>query len=160
MKAAFLTGIRELEIREAPDPTIEAANGVLLRIDTVGICGSDVHYYNEGNIGSLVVEYPFLVGHECGATVAQVGGDVTAVKVGDRVAVDPLIACGHCDQCLAGRRHTCRNQKFLACPGQAPGAMAELADITRKKRRRIGFPIGPDQAERIAFDFLGFTRPK
>ena len=126
MKAAFLTGIRKLEIREAPDPAIQAANEVLLRIDTVGVCGSDVHYYNEGNIGNLVVEYPCMTGHECGATVAEVGPDVTAVKVGDRVTVDPLIVCGKCDQCLAGRRHTCRNQKFLACPGQAPGAIAEL----------------------------------
>ena len=126
MKAAFLTAIRELEIREVPDPKIQAADEVLLRIDTVGICGSDVHYYNEGNIGSLVVEYPCMTGHECGGTVAEVGGGVTGLKVGDRVAVDPLITCGKCDQCVIGRRHTCRNQRFLACPGQAPGAIAEL----------------------------------
>ena len=126
MKAAFLTAIRELEIREAPDPAIQVPEDVLLRIDTVGICGSDVHYYNEGNIGSLIVEYPCMTGHECAGTVAEVGGGVTSLKVGDRVAVDPLIVCGKCDQCLSGRRHTCRNQKFLACPGQAPGAIAEL----------------------------------
>ncbi len=126
MKAAFLTAIRELEIREAPDPTIQAPDDVLIRIDTVGICGSDVHYYNEGNIGSLVVEYPCMTGHECAGTVAEIGGGVTGLKVGDRVAVDPLMVCGKCDQCVSGRRHTCRNQRFLACPGQAPGAIAEL----------------------------------
>ncbi|MCE5327149.1 MAG: alcohol dehydrogenase catalytic domain-containing protein [Planctomycetaceae bacterium] len=125
MKAAFLTGIRQMEVREAPVPVIAGEHDVLLAVDTVGVCGSDVHYYNEGRIGSMVVEYPCMTGHECSGVVAQVGRGVTNVKPGDRVAIDPLIVCGRCDQCLSGRRHTCRNQHFLACPGQGPGALAE-----------------------------------
>ena len=125
MKAAFLTGIRQMEIRETSQPEITDPHSVLLRIGTVGVCGSDVHYYTAGRIGSLVVRYPEWTGHECAATVVAVGDQVNKLKVGQRVAVDPLITCGHCDQCLSGREHTCRNQAFLACPGQATGALAE-----------------------------------
>jgi len=125
MKAAFLTGIREMEIRETPAPNISDPHGVLLRVGVVGVCGSDVHYYTTGRIGSLVVHYPEWTGHECAGRVVAIGAQVTKLKVGQRVAVDPLITCGHCDQCLSGREHTCRNQGFLACPGQGPGALAE-----------------------------------
>jgi len=125
MRAAFLTGIRQMEIRETSQPELSDPHSVLLRIGVVGVCGSDVHYYTAGRIGSLVVNYPEWTGHECGATVVAVGEQVKWLKVGQRVAVDPLIPCGHCDQCLSGREHTCRNQSFLACPGQGPGALAE-----------------------------------
>ena len=125
MKAAFLTGIRQMEIRETPPPQIDGAHSVLLRIGVVGVCGSDVHYYTTGRIGTLVVNYPEWTGHECAGTVVAVGDQVKKLKVGQRVAVDPLITCGHCDQCLSGREHTCRFQRFLACPGQGPGALAE-----------------------------------
>ncbi|MDP7637159.1 MAG: alcohol dehydrogenase catalytic domain-containing protein [Phycisphaerae bacterium] len=125
MKAALLTGIRQMEIRDVPDPQITTAGEVLLRINAVGVCGSDVHYYTTGRIASLVVEHPCMTGHECAATVVEASPEVKNLEAGQRVAVDPLVWCGHCDQCLAGRRHTCRNQTFLACPGQAPGALAE-----------------------------------
>ncbi len=125
MKSAFLTGIRQMEIRETRQPELADPHGVLLRIDVVGVCGSDVHYYTTGRIGSLVVKYPDTTGHECAGTVVATGQEVTELRVGQRVAVDPLITCGHCDQCLSGREHTCRNQAFLGCPGQAPGALAE-----------------------------------
>jgi len=125
MKAAFLTGIRQMEIRETAPPEITDPHNVLLRVGVVGVCGSDVHYYTTGRIGSLVCEYPEWTGHECAGTVVAVGDQVKRLKVGQRVAVDPLIPCGHCDQCLSGREHTCRNQAFLACPGQATGALAE-----------------------------------
>jgi L-iditol 2-dehydrogenase len=84
-----------------------------------------VHYYAHGRIGTQVVKYPFAVGHEFGAIVAEVGRSVTSVKPGDRVAVDPAISCGDCDQCRVGRAHTCRRNRFLGCPGQAEGCMAE-----------------------------------
>jgi L-iditol 2-dehydrogenase len=125
MKAVFLTGIRQMEIRETSPPEISDPHGVLLRIGVVGVCGSDVHYYTTGRIGNLIVNYPEWTGHECAATVVGVGNQVKKVTVGQRVAVDPLIPCGRCDQCLSGREHTCRDQKFLACPGQGPGALAE-----------------------------------
>ena len=125
MKAAYLTGVRKLEILEVAEPTLENAADVLLRVDVVGVCGSDMHYYRHGRIGSQIIKFPWTVGHEFAGTVMQIGKDVTNLKVGDRVAVDPLIACGKCDQCRTGRVHTCRSQKFLGCPGQAPGAITE-----------------------------------
>lgn len=125
MKAAFLTGLRQVEVREAPEPKVEREDDVLLRIEVVGVCGSDMHYYRTGRIGTQVVEFPWIVGHECSGEVLAVGEAVTNVRVGERVAVDPLLVCGECDQCRTGRAHTCRNQAFLGCPGQRPGALAE-----------------------------------
>ena len=126
MKAAQLTGIREMAVREVPDPPLMGPGDVLLRLQAVGVCGSDVHYYTTGRIGSQVVEYPFTVGHEGSARVEAVGEAVQRLRVGDRVAVDPPISCHACDQCLAGRPHTCRNLRFLGCPGQLEGCLSEL----------------------------------
>jgi L-iditol 2-dehydrogenase len=114
-----------LEVVEAAEPGLRRDDEVLLRVDVVGICGSDVHTYSYGQIGGAKATFPWILGHECAATVLEVGSAAGGIKVGQRVAVDPLIPCNRCDQCLAGRKHTCRNQKFLASPGQAPGALVE-----------------------------------
>ncbi len=125
MKAAFLTGLRQMEIRETPEPPLKGPREVLVRIDAVGVCGSDVHYYSKGRIGSALVKFPFIMGHECAGTVREVGAEVRRLQPGQRVAIDPLVSCGQCDQCRAGRAHTCRNQRFLGLPGQSEGALAE-----------------------------------
>jgi L-iditol 2-dehydrogenase len=125
MKSMKLTGIRRMELMEVPKPGIVNDNDVLIKMKTVGVCGSDVHYYVSGKIGSQVVEYPFAVGHEGAGIVEQVGKAVTIVKPGDRIAIEPAMNCGECDQCLAGRPHTCRKLKFLGCPGQAEGCLSE-----------------------------------
>jgi len=98
---------------------------VLIRITHVGVCGSDVHYYTTGRIGSQVVKYPFPVGHEAAGVVEQIGKRVTHVKVGDNVAIEPAMPCYQCDQCQKGREHTCRKLKFLGCPGQADGCLSD-----------------------------------
>jgi L-iditol 2-dehydrogenase len=126
MKAVVLTGKRQMEIRDIPAPTIKNDTDVLLKIEMVGVCGSDVHYYETGKIGSQVVQYPYIVGHECAATVKAVGCAVTKLKVADRVAIDPAISCCNCDQCNIGRLNTCRKLKFLGCPGQADGCLCEF----------------------------------
>jgi len=125
MKAAVLTGLRQMEIMDVPDPVIENDDDVLLKIENVGICGSDVHYYETGKIGRQVVEYPFIIGHECSATVAAAGPSVTNVKVGDAVVVDPAVYCHNCDQCEKGRENTCDNVRFLGAPGQGGGCLCE-----------------------------------
>jgi len=125
IKAAFLTGLQQLEIRETPEPKPSRPGDVLLKVEAVGVCGSDLHYYTRGNIGTLVVSYPWIVGHECAGTIIETGPGVKHLKAGQRVAVDPLVSCGECDQCRAGRTNTCRHQQFLACPGQLPGALVE-----------------------------------
>jgi len=125
MKAMVLTGIRQMDMIERDMPVISDDKDVLIKLGAVGVCGSDVHYYTTGRIGSQVVEFPFQVGHECAGTVESVGAGVTKIKPGDRIAVEPATPCGKCDQCLTGRQHTCRTLKFLGCPGQIEGCLAE-----------------------------------
>ena len=126
MKKVVLTGIRKMEMVAAKLPAIINSNDVKIKLKTIGVCGSDIHYYSEGKIGSQVVQYPFAVGHECSGIIEEIGEGVTNVKVGDLVVVDPAVHCGECDQCLAGRPHTCRNGKFLGCPGQLDGCLSEF----------------------------------
>ena len=121
----MLTGIRKMEMKNIPAPEIKNPNDVLIRMKIVGVCGSDVHYYTQGKIGSQVVEYPFTVGHEGAGIVEEVGSAVTKVKPGDRIAVEPAMSCWECDQCKAGRPHTCRKLRFLGCPKQADGCLSE-----------------------------------
>jgi L-iditol 2-dehydrogenase len=126
MKAMVLTGIRQMEMREVPDPKIVNDTDVLIKMARVGVCGSDIHYYTTGRIGSQVVQYPFPVGHEAAGIVLKVGKAVTTVKPGDEIAVEPAMPCFECDQCRAGRHHTCRKMRFLGCPGQADGCLSEM----------------------------------
>jgi len=125
MKAAVLTGIRQMELREVPDPTIQKDTDVLLKIEKVGVCGSDVHYYETGRIGSQVVQFPYIVGHECAATVVQVGAGVKGLKIGQEVVVEPAVSCHTCDQCRQGRENTCFDLTFLGTPGQGDGCLSE-----------------------------------
>lgn len=126
MKIVRLTALRRMETVEAPDPAIRAPTDVLIRMGAVGVCGSDIHYYVDGRIGSQVVEFPFAVGHEGAGIVEAVGSAVRRVKPGDRIAIDPAMHCGTCDQCLAGRPNTCRQTRFLGCPGQLEGCLCDL----------------------------------
>lgn len=126
MRAMGLTGIRQMKMMEVDDPVLSSARDIRIKISRVGVCGSDVHYYTTGRIGSQVVSYPFIVGHECAGIVTEVGAEVSRFKVGDRVAIDPAMPCGQCDQCLGDRPHTCRKLRFLGCPGQAEGSLSEF----------------------------------
>ena len=107
MKAAVLTGIRQMEIVDLPKPSIKNDNDVLLRVAVVGVCGSDNHYYLTGRIGSKIAQYPYLAGHECSATVEAVGKSVKRIKPGDMVAIEPAVSCHECYQCKMGRENTC-----------------------------------------------------
>jgi L-iditol 2-dehydrogenase len=129
MKSMQLTGIRQMEMFDVPKPDIQNDGDVLIRMQAVGVCGSDVHYYVTGKIGSQVVQYPFPVGHEGAGIVEKVGSAVSSLRAGDRIAVEPAMPCGTCDQCLAGRPHTCRKLRFLGCPGQAKGCLSEYIVI-------------------------------
>jgi len=126
MRAAFLTGVRSLEIRDVRTPRPVKDDDVLIRSGVVGICGSDLHYYLSDNVGGERVSYPFIPGHECAGTVEAVGKAVSRVKRGDRVVIEPAVSCGRCDQCLAGRPHTCRSLLFLGHYGELTGGMAEF----------------------------------
>ncbi len=149
MKTALLTAIRTIELQETPEPEITAPLDVKLRVLTVGVCGSDMHYYREGRIGDQVVEFPWALGHELSAIVEQIGDEVTRVKVGDMVAVDPLVWCGECDQCNIGRVYTCRDQVFMGCPGQLGGAVTEYVVLPEACCFRVPDGMTPDQTAMV-----------
>lgn len=132
MKAQMLIGIRQIEMRDVENPQISNPEEVLVKVKSVGICGSDVHYFETGRIGSQVVQFPFIVGHECAGQVVEAGSAVGRVQVGDAIVIDPLIACGRCDQCVSGRVNTCRDQKFLGCPSQVAGCLCEYIVMSER----------------------------
>lgn len=115
MKVAVMEGIGKMGYTQRPIPTPKA-NEVLVKLEYVGICGSDMHYYETGAIGDYVVEPPFVLGHEPGGTVVEVGSAVTHLKVGDRVALEPGQTCGHCEFCKSGRYNLCPDVVFFATP--------------------------------------------
>lgn len=93
---------------------------VLIEVECVGVCGSDVHYFHDGRCGTFLVEkdrdIPFMLGHECSGTIVEVGKDVTNVKVGDRVCCEPSITCGKCEFCKSGHYNLCPDVIFWATP--------------------------------------------
>jgi len=146
MKSMQLTGIREMQMMEVETPTIVNPADVLVKMKVLGVCGSDIHYYVSGKIGSQVVKYPFPVGHEGSGQVMEIGPEVTHVKVGDRIAIEPAMPCFNCDQCLEGRPHTCRHLKFLGCPGQADGCLSEYIVMPQTSCYPIPESMSYDQA--------------
>ena len=138
MRAMKLTAIRRMEMIEVPRPTIMNDNDVLIKMKKVGVCGSDLHYYENGQIGSQVIQYPFTVGHEGAGLVEAVGASVKELTPGDRIAIEPAMPCHKCDQCLAGRPHTCRKLNFLGCPGQAEGCLSEYIVMPEECCFKIG----------------------
>ncbi len=146
MKTMALTGPRAMKLREAQKPRPDGERDVLIRIREAGVCGSDTHYFTSGHIGDQAVSYPFTIGHECSGVVEETGAEVKIVRPGSRVAVDPAVSCGACEQCRNGRPHTCLNLLFLGCPGQMEGCLAEFIVMPEANchplRRRTAFAAG------------------
>ncbi|HET7477052.1 MAG TPA: NAD(P)-dependent alcohol dehydrogenase [Dermatophilaceae bacterium] len=115
MRVSLLHGVGSLSVEERPVP-VAGPGEVLVRIGSVGVCGSDVHYYEHGRIGPYVVDRPLILGHEAGGVVAAVGPGVTSVAVGQRVSLEPGVPCRNCAQCLAGRYNLCPDVRFFATP--------------------------------------------
>lgn len=115
MKIAVMNGIGKMGFVERVIPT-PAPDEVLVKLEYVGICGSDLHYYETGAIGDYVVEPPFVLGHEPGGVVVEVGANVKHLSVGDRVALEPGKTCGHCEFCKEGKYNLCPDVIFFATP--------------------------------------------
>lgn len=115
MKVAVMLGIGKMGFEEREIPKAKD-DEVLVKLEYVGICGSDLHYYETGAIGDYVVKPPFVLGHEPGGTVVEVGKNVKHLKVGDRVALEPGKTCGHCEFCKTGRYNLCPDVVFFATP--------------------------------------------
>lgn len=115
MQASYLYGIRDLRLEQAPIP-VPGPGEVLLKIASVGICGSDVHYYLEGRIGSQIVTDPIIMGHEFSAYVAGFGEGVKGFELGQLVTVEPGISCGKCESCIHGHPNLCPQVRFCGTP--------------------------------------------
>ena len=124
MRVSVLRGAGDLAVEERPEP-VPGQHEVLVKVASVGVCGSDVHYFEHGRIGSFVVESPLVLGHEAAGEVVAVGSSVTRLRVGQRVSLEPGVPDFSCPQCLAGRYNLCEGMRFYATP-PIDGAFAEL----------------------------------
>ena len=115
MKVAVMTGIGKMDFTQRPVPR-PAPGEVLVKLEYVGICGSDVHYYEYGRIGDYIVQPPFVLGHEPGGEVVALGEGVKGLSVGDKVALEPGKTCGHCEFCREGKYNLCPDVVFFATP--------------------------------------------
>ena len=124
MKVVRLHAPYDLRLHDEPVPEI-GPQDVLIRIKSVGVCASDLHYYREGGIGSNMVKEPLVVGHEPSGVIEAVGQHVTNVKPGDRVAIEPAKPCWECDICKSGYYHVCKDVQFFGTP-PIDGALREF----------------------------------
>lgn len=127
MRASELLAQDSLTVgdRAVPAP---AADEVLIRVASVGVCGSDTHYFTHGRIGPFVVEQPLVLGHEASGVVVAVGQGVDAARIGSRVSIEPQRACRVCEQCKRGAYNLCPQMQFFATP-PVDGAFAEYVTI-------------------------------
>jgi L-iditol 2-dehydrogenase len=115
MQVSVLRGVGQVDVEERPVPE-PATDEVVVEVGSVGVCGSDVHYYEHGRIGPYVVESPLVLGHEAGGVVTAIGSAVTTLEIGQRVSIEPGVPCRRCPQCLAGRYNLCPGVRFFATP--------------------------------------------
>ena len=118
---------------------------MLVRVNSVGICGSDVHYYEHGRIGRFVVESPLVLGHEASGVIQETGSDVDTLRPGQRVSVEPGVPDLTCSQCLAGRYNLCPDMRFFATP-PIDGAFAEYVVVHAAFAHPIPDGISDDAA--------------
>jgi L-iditol 2-dehydrogenase len=149
MQVSVLRGIGQVDIEERPVPE-PAADEVVVEVGSVGVCGSDVHYYEHGRIGPYVVDSPLVLGHEAGGVVTATGSGVTTLEIGQRVSIEPGVPCRRCPQCLAGRYNLCPDVRFFATPPY-DGAFSQFVAMPAS----FVYPI-PD---RMSDDAAGLIEP-
>ncbi len=128
MRSVQLLAPGVLELREMPQPPDPAHGEVTVRIRAVGLCGSDLHWYQDGRIGEIPASYPQVLGHEPAGEIIAAGPGVHDFAAGDRVVIEPTVTCGHCEHCLKGFHNNCIRGVFMGGP-QAPGMFREYATI-------------------------------
>src|SRR6267378_227501 len=144
MTTAVLYAPRDLRIEQRPVPT-PSEGEVLVRILSVGVCGSDVHYYEHGRIGDFVVRTPLVLGHESSGQIVDVGKGVSQARVGERVAIEPGEPCGRCDQCRTGRYNLCPNIRFHGTP-PVDGTLSEFVVVKSELAYKVPDEISDNAA--------------
>lgn len=154
MKTAVMTGIGKIgwEERDVPVP---GPGEVLVRVERVGVCGSDLHYFTEGRIGPYKVEFPFVLGHEAGGKVVKLGSGVKNLSLGDIVALEPGRTCGTCSFCTSGRYHLCPDVRFFATP-PVDGVFSEYVAHPESLSFRVPAPMDSLDAALIEPLAVGF----
>lgn len=114
-RACYMTDLKQMQMKDIEMPVAREGE-VIVKLEVVGICGSDVHYLEHGRIGDFVVDGDFILGHECAGEVVELGPGVKQLKVGDRVALEPGVTCGQCEFCKSGKYNLCPDVQFLATP--------------------------------------------
>jgi L-idonate 5-dehydrogenase len=125
----------DLRVVDAPTPD-PGPGEVLVRLGAAGICGSDMHYYFHGRVGSFAIREPLTPGHEASGIVAAVGAGVTRLRAGDRIAIDPSRPCGRCAACREGRENLCAAMRFLGSASVFPhmqGLFSEYFTIPERQ---------------------------
>lgn len=124
MKVCVLTGKQKLEWveRDIPQP---AKGELQIKLEYVGICGSDLHFYQEGQLANWTLDGPLALGHEPGGIVTAIGEGVTGFEIGDKVSIEPAVPCGKCEECRKGLYNLCTDIKMLAIPHERDGVNAE-----------------------------------
>src|SRR5277367_767986 len=143
MQAAELISPQKFRLTDMPieDP---GPGEVQVRIESVGICGSDLHSYSEGAVGSTPNVYPMVLGHEPAGRIVRTGAGVTGLATGDRGALEPAFYCYHCEFCLSGHHNVCANIRFLSTPNH-PGFYRELVNLPMANFKPI--PAGMSYGE-------------
>ena len=141
MRAMYLEKPGVIVEKNLPKPFIQG-DKVLVRIKAVGVCGSDIEYYESGRIGDFIVEKPLILGHEASGEIVEIGENVVGLKIGDRVVLEPGIPCGKCTFCRDGRYNLCPDIQFMATPpvdGAFREYVAHPADFTFKIPNDLSF---------------------
>ncbi len=128
MRSIQLVAQRTLEEREMPQSRDPGHGEVTVRVRAVGVCGSDLHWFQDGRVGEFPAAYPQVLGHEPAGEVIAIGPGVHDLAAGDRVVIEPSLTCGHCEYCLRGRHNNCTRLVFMGGP-QAPGMFLEYVTL-------------------------------
>ena len=126
MKAAILEKAKKIIVKDIPKPRY-SDDTVLVKIKEVGLCGSDIHFYNDGRIGDFIIEKPLILGHESSGIIEEVGKNVKNINIGDRVTIEPGVPCYKCYYCKTGRYNLCKDIQFMAVP-HCDGAFREYIE--------------------------------